>query len=137
MPVPIQSNIRLLEVHKYGMEDRISHGNHMLENIILESGSPRPTSRLEPMYGVVVADHRGQPLVNDIGGGFPHDLQFPNPHEVLDNSLVNQHHCMSCKGLYKVPLLERLLRHNDNLSPVGVVHCIIPCRLLEPLVEMI
>ena len=73
-PVLIQGFIRLMEVQECGMEDRLTHCDHILEQLTLKGGGPCPTSRMEPMKGVVVADRRGQRTVNDNSGGFPQEI---------------------------------------------------------------
>ena len=65
----VQGVIRLLEVQGYGVKDHLPYGCQLLEQIIIKGGGPCPTSHPETMHGVMVSDFRGQPPVNDTGGG--------------------------------------------------------------------
>ena len=66
--VLIQGFICLLGVQEYGMEYRLPHVQHLLDQISLKVGGPFPTYHPETMQGVMLADHQGQSPDNDTGG---------------------------------------------------------------------
>ena len=48
-PIPVYDIIHFLEVQKYLVEDRLSHGCEVLYQLGLEGGGPRSTAHLKLM----------------------------------------------------------------------------------------
>ena len=63
--VPVQGTVRLLEVQKYLIADRLPHGGKLLQQIGLEGISPHTAAQPKPIGKFMELDCRGETEVQD------------------------------------------------------------------------
>ena len=62
-PVPVQSILRLLEVHEYIIEYRLPRGRNLVYQLGIKGSGPRPVSLLKPMYNSRMSNVSGSKML--------------------------------------------------------------------------
>ena len=129
-PVPILGAVRLLEVQKCLVEEKLPHVRELLWQIGPEGRGPRPTSLPKPVQHVMKRDRRSELLIQESGNHIPRHLDEANPPEVSAIHLGNQYKFLPSALVVQRSNAELCLHYINHLLKIGGSRLFFPRSLV-------